>query len=367
MTLHPHRTLWSLVGSVALSAVVQCVLQRPLHAQEADSATETAAARALAVDGLKLAQAGKCDEAVAKLERAEKLHHSPIVLSQLGECNVSLGKLVAGTEALRKVLRDPLPENPSPALVKAYEHAQRALDVARPRIGAITISLSRAAPPDLRLTVDGQVVPPTLLDTELPADPGEHTVQVTAVGYLKALARVSLSPADKKTVSLRLEVDPNAPVITPPAQESTGKGEVGAVVGTREPATRTVLPRTSEAAPSHAAAYVAWGVGVAGVGVGSAFGIIAMNDQHDLVKRCGSSSCTANENGLLASAKRSGNISTLAFGVGGVGLVMGTVLYFTVGGSSHEAGASATAHRYAGFSGARAMVGPGSVQLAADF
>lgn len=363
MTLHRHRTLWSLVGTVALSSVVQCVLQRPLHAQEADSATEMAAARALAVEGLKLAQAGRCDEAVSKLERAEKLHHSPIVLSQLGECNVSLGKLVVGTEALRKVLRDPLPDNPSPALIKAYERAQRALEVAKPRIGAITILLSKTAPPDLRLTVDGQVVPATLLDTELPADPGEHTVEVVAVGYLKAIARVSLSPADKKTVSLKLEVDPYAPAIAPPAD----KTEVAPVARKREPATGTASPRASQAAPSHAAAYVAWGIGVAGVGVGSAFGVIAMKDQQDLEKRCGSSSCTADSSGLLESAKRSGNISTLAFGVGGVGLVMGTVLYFTVGGSSQETGTLAPARSFAGLSRGRAMIGPGSVQLAADF
>jgi hypothetical protein len=108
-------------------------------------------------------------------------------------------------------------------------------------------------------------------------------------------------------------------------------------------------------------------MGVVGVGVGSAFGLIALKDKHDLVSRCGSDQCTADSSQSLDSAKRSGNISTVAFGVGGVGLVLGTVLYFSVGGSSQQAASATQPSRFAGLTRGRAMIGPGSVQLAADF
>ena len=347
--------------------VAQFAMPGSLHAEE-DSATETGAARTLAVDGLKLAQAGKCDEAVGKLDRAEKLHHSAIVLSHLGECNVSLGKLVEGTEQLRKVLREPLPANPSPALSKAYEHAQTALDSARPRIAGLTVSLGKAAPADLRLTVDGQAVPATLVETELPADPGEHNIEATAPGYLKASAHVSLSAADKKTVTLKLEADPNAPVVVPHASDAPLAGGVAVPPSGGAPAidAPNAAAPASPSPPNHTAAYVAWGMGVVGVGVGSAFGLITMKDKHDLVAHCGSNSCASDSGNSLDSAKRSGNISTAAFAVGGVGLVLGTVLYFTVGDSS-QAGSTAPAHRFAGLTRGRAMIGPGSLQLAADF
>jgi hypothetical protein len=370
MTVRRHRRSWSWVVAVAFGGGASLLaVPRSLHAEE-DSATEVAAARALAVDGLKLAQAGKCDEAVPKLERSEKLHHSAIVLSRLGECNVSLGKLVEGTEELRKVLREPLPATPSPALNKAYERAQSALDAAKPRIAALTISLAKAAPPDLHLMVDGQAVPATLIDTELPADPGEHTIEANAPGYLKATAHVTLSSADKKTVSLKLETDPNAPVVAPHASETVAAGAARPEQGTARPATEesNAPPAASHAAPNHAAAYVAWGMGVVGVGVGSAFGLIAMKDKHDIVAHCGSNSCTPESSESLDSAKRAGNISTIAFGVGGVGLALGTVLYFTVGtGSSQQTGALTPPRSFAGFSRGRATIGPGNVQLAADF
>src|SRR5450755_3484906 len=211
MALRRHSS-WSWITALALGGgAVQFGLMSNAQAEE-DSAAETAAARTLAVDGLKLAQAGKCDEAIPKLDRAEKLHHSAIVLSRLGECEVSQGKLVEGTEMLRKVLREALPPNPSPALSKAYEHAQNTLDSAKPEIAGLTISVSAPQGTELHLTVDGQAVASTLLDSELPADPGDHVVEATATGFLKAASRVTLTTADKKTVTLKLEVDPNAPV-----------------------------------------------------------------------------------------------------------------------------------------------------------
>ena len=112
------------------------------RAEEDPSAAETAAARALAVDGLKLAKAGQCREAVDKLERAEKLRHSPIVLARLGECYVNIGKLVQGTEALRKFLREPLPPDANANLKEAYDHAQVVIQETKGNIAGLTIAVS---------------------------------------------------------------------------------------------------------------------------------------------------------------------------------------------------------------------------------
>ncbi|HEY5376570.1 MAG TPA: hypothetical protein VIK01_22975 [Polyangiaceae bacterium] len=367
MALRRHRS-WSWITALALGGgAVQFGLMSNAQAEE-DSAAETAAARTLAVDGLKLAQAGKCDEAIPKLDRAEKLHHSAIVLSRLGECEVSQGKLVEGTEMLRKVLREALPPNPSPALSKAYEHAQNTLDSAKPKIAGLTISVSAPQGTELHLTVDGQAVASTLLDSELPADPGDHVVEASATGFLKAASRVTLTTADKKTVTLKLEVDPNAPV--PAVASATDDAKVGTAPPLAQngagPRAAVSTPPAPQQDPSHAAAYVSFGVGLVGVGVGSAFGLIALTDKHNL-SGCTSNVCPASSRDSVDTAKRAGNISTIAFGVGGAGLLLGTVLYFSVGGSSETQAASHAHHGFAGLEHGRALVGPGSVQLAADF
>src|SRR5882757_7658623 len=158
--------------------LIEAVPVRPAWAE--DDAAETAAARSLAVDGLKLADAGKCADAIDKLSRAEKLHHAPIVLGRLGECQITQGKMVDGTENLRKVLREALPPNPSAALVKARERAQSALDAAKPKIAFLTIAVKGVASSAATITVDGQAVSSALLDTERPSDPGEHVIEAAA-------------------------------------------------------------------------------------------------------------------------------------------------------------------------------------------
>ncbi len=370
MALLRHRSVaW--LGTLVVSAAAAQFSSISNARGDEDTAAETAAARALAVDGLKLASAGKCDQAIPKLERAEKLHHSAIVLSRLGACQVSEGKLVEGTEMLRKVLREPLPANPSPALSNAYEQAQITLDAAKPRIAGLTISVSAPAGTELRLTMDAQLVATTLLDSELPADPGEHVVEASALGFLKASTRVSLAAADKKTVTLKLETDPNAPRASAPSMAEDAK-VTGSVVPLRPRAAPRSQPLTPpaapSAAPSHAPAYVAWGVGLVGVGVGTVFGLFAIKDKHDLNGHCDADVCPATSRHSVETAKQSGNISTVAFGVGGAGLLLGTVLYFTAGGGHSDTHAQGAPGRtVAGLQHGRALIGPGSVQLAADF
>src|SRR4051812_21742527 len=147
-------------ATLGLFCTIAPLYAKPARAEDA-SAAETAAARALAVDGLKLAQANNCAEAVPKLERAEKLYHSAVVASRLGECYVNVGRLVEGTEILRKVLREPQASEPAPALAKALERAQKVLDAAKPRIAGITIKV--AAVQDMSVKVDGSLIASALI------------------------------------------------------------------------------------------------------------------------------------------------------------------------------------------------------------
>jgi len=353
-------------ATVGLFCSVVMVHTTQAHAEEA-SATETAAARALAVEGLKLAQAGNCAEAAPKLERAEKLYHSPVVASRLGECYVSLGKLVEGTEILRKVLREPQSAEVTPALTKALERAQHTLDAAKPRIAGLTLKVSVVE--GMQLKIDGNEVPVALVDTEIPSDPGEHVIEVTAPGFLRAQARTTVAEGEKKNVALTLSRDPNAPLATAPS----------ATAAEPAPVEKKVAPRTSDPAsvgteaapvrqsPNHTAAYVAYGVGAVGVVTGSVLGLMTMGRHKDLEQKCPDNNCSADQRDSLDSAKTLGNFSNVAFGVGAAGLVLGTVLYFTVGGSDSDHARLAEKPRFAGLSSPRIALSPTRVELSARF
>jgi hypothetical protein len=355
--------------------LAQTAAMRPALAQEEPSSAETAAARGLAVEGLKLADAGKCPEAIDKLARAEKLHHSAIVQGRLGECQITTGKLVDGTENLRKVLREPVPSNPSPALVKARERAQTALEGAKPKIAYLMISVK--GPKEVKeatVTVDGESVPPALLDADRPTDPGDHVIEASAPGYLKASARVSVKEGDRKAVSVRLDADPNA-VVAPPVPSAAEPPQHPPTQPTNAPPPRSADTAASTSAPNRTAAYITWAVGGVALAVGAGFGFVAMKGKNDLEPNCKNNVCSPKDSDRLEEAKAAGNISTIGFIVGGVGAALGTVLFFTATPSSSTARAAQGAPR-AGASPRptglaalepRAIVGIGSVGLAGSF
>src|SRR5215471_18888470 len=99
--------LW--VG-VTAAALVSLALPAEAGAQS-NQAENVAAARSLGIEGVQLAEAGKCTEAIEKLTRAEALYHAPTILGRLGECQVNVGQIVVGTENLNRVVREQLPPN----------------------------------------------------------------------------------------------------------------------------------------------------------------------------------------------------------------------------------------------------------------
>jgi hypothetical protein len=355
------------------SALLTCLLIETIPIRSAlaeDDAAETAAARTLAVDGLKLADAGRCAEAIEKLARAEKLHHAPIVLGRLGECQITQGKLVDGTENLRKVLREPMPANPSFALTKARERAQTTLDAAKPKIAILAISIK--GPRDnsaVTVTVDGQSVSSALLDAERPTDPGEHVVEATAQGFLKASSRVIVGPGDRQSVNMKLDPDPNAPA-TLPADAPNAPARTGSTSELGAPAARDTGATTAgtggASAPNHSGAYISWAFGGAALAVGAGFGAIAIKDKNDLASSCKANVCPVEVEGKLNSAKTAGTISTIGLGLGAAGVVLGTILYFTAG-SGTSTGNRAQSPRAASGWKPRAWVGVGQAGFGADF
>ncbi|HEU4539132.1 MAG TPA: hypothetical protein VFS00_33655, partial [Polyangiaceae bacterium] len=317
--------------------------------------TELATARALGIEGVKLADANNCAEAVPKLDRSERIHHAPTTLGRLGECHVQLGALVLGTELLQRVVREPLPPNAPAVFVAAKARAQQVLDQALPKIGKLRISVK--APPDARpaVAIDGEPVSSALLEVDRPTDPGPHRVEASAPGFRAASATVTLREGGSESVSLVLEPDPNAQRVEPPGP---------AAAPTAAP---TVAPPPAPApAPERSStprlvAYGALGVGAAGLVAGSVLGALTISKSNDLEGQCPNKQCaTPAAQDDLDGASRLGTWSTVAFGVGAVGLVGGVVLLLT---SSPGASASAAAPGPA----VRPRVGFGSLGLEGTF
>jgi hypothetical protein len=303
---HPRNSHRHVVG--ALCAALLATLASSSRADE--SAENTAAARTLGIEGVQLADAGKCPEAIEKLTRAESLHHAPTILGRLGECQVNVGDVVEGTENLNMVVREQLPANAPKVFHDAQDRAQKVLTQAMPKIAHLVI---RITPSDVKasVAVAGKSVPAALIGAERPTDPGTHQVTATAEGYKPASATVTLAEGGHQDITLLLEKDPNAVAALPAS--TTPPPAAGA----------EVTPPPEAAGRSNTPAYVAFGIGAAGLVVGSVTGALAFSKASD----CPDKVCPSQDK--LDSAKSMATVSTISFGVGLAGVAVGTILLLT--------------------------------------
>jgi len=232
----------------------------------------------------------------------------------------------------------------------------------------LTISIKGATNPTV--TVDGQTVPSVLLDGERPTDPGEHVVEASATGFLKASSRVNLGPGEKQGVTLKLEPDPNAARPTPTAPSPDAESAAARPAPPRdadfssraEGSTNLLAP-----APNRTGAYVAWAVGGAAFAVGAAFGVLALTGKQELGRECPQSVCRPASQEKLDTSKTYGNISTGAFGVAGASVVLGAILYVSASSSSRSGASDKPAVATESLFRARPFVGWGQAGIAAEF
>lgn len=343
----------------ALIACVACAVSTasPAFAEEAADASVTAAARTLAVEGVKLAQAERCGEAIDKLQRAEQLHHSPIVLARLGECLIEQGRLVEGMECLHGVSREPLPEKPSEAMREAYASSKSLLEATRDKVATLTIAIDAAPDAEPSVTVDGSAIPTALVGVGRPTDPGEHVIQASAPGYLTTTRKLSLGRGEEQSVVLALVMDPAA------ARPQWNAREEAPANGADDPTRAGSLqPSAAGSAQTSAGsrllpAYIAWAAGAVALGIGVGFGAAAISDKNRLQERCPQRMCAAEQGHLFETARSDARISTLGFLTAIAAGAVGTVLFLALDSGAGSERAPAT----------RARVGLGRAELSLRF
>lgn len=294
-------------------------------AASADDAKDTAAARAFGQEGVQLADQGKCAAAIEKLERAEKLHHAPTTAARLGECEIQVGKVIAGTERLQRLIREGLPPSPPRSFVTAMDRAQKTLDAALPRIATLRISVKAPTGTKAVVVVDDETISSALIGADMPVDPGAHKISASAKGLVTDTKQLTLKDGETNGLTLTLIVDPSYKPEVAPVAVTPGPGPTAPIAPPPDRKTN-VLP------------FVAFGVGAVGLGVGAVTGLIVGSKSSDLTKNCRSDgACPSSQDSTLSSANTLATVSTIGFIVGGAGVVAGVVLLLTQGATTTAA------------------------------
>jgi hypothetical protein len=191
-----------------------------------------------------------------------------------------------------------------------------------------SVTLTVEGPTNPVVTIDGATVPAAALGLKRPVDPGAHKVSATADGYNPASTDFTVAEGGSTTATLKMEK-------LPPGAEGAGGAAGG---GSTDPG--------ADKKSNTTLALVAFGVGGAGLVVGSITGLIALGKSGDLKDACGPTkdACPASSQSDIDSYKTMGTISTVGFIVAGVGGAAGLILLLT---SPKTSTGSAGGSRYA--------------------
>ncbi len=297
----PSRpTTWA--GPIALVLL----LATPAGAQ--GLAANKATAEALFRDAKQLMRKKEYPEACRKLEESQRLDPQHGTLLNLAVCHAREGKTASAWGEFQEALAVAR-EAKRRDRIRLAESELRKLE---PRLSRLTIRVSERARIDGIQVKRGEVeVPSAAWGTAVPVDPGDVELSATAPGYEKWSRTVEV----EERKDLEVEV-PQLVALPPPAKPKPKPPAKDPAEDDDRQLKRTL-------------AYVAGGVGIAAVGVGSYFGLRALSKGKESEDHCTDTLCSARGVELDEQASTAATVSNIAFGVGVVALGAGAFLYFT--------------------------------------
>jgi len=264
----------------------------------AQTAADKAAADTLFNEGKQLVN--KPDDAAAWAAACEKFDASLEKVSQLGTqialagCYEKLGKTASAWGAFRAA---------ASVASKAHDKRQRVLEqhatALEAKLSKLVIKIEAANKvAGLEVKRDGSAVTPAEFDSPVPVDPGEHTVEASAPGWV---------PWSTKMV---VPASPDVVEVSVPALKK--------------------VPAPRAARRSHRTlAYGLSGGGGASVIASLIFGAVASSRWDAARPHCHDQLCDPKGVDLAGSAKTMGNVSTGTFVIGAGALVVGVLLFLT--------------------------------------
>lgn len=301
-------------------------------AQTTDDSSR-ATARDLGTAGVDAFQRGDYEASVAKLEKAFKVLRVPSIGLWSARALEKSGKLVKASERYREVGLLEISSGQASIQRQAQADAASELAALTPRLPALVVQLDGAQQADLKVAIDGVSMAAELVGERRPVDPGKHIVEASQGGKTTR-AEALLKEGDTKTVVLRFAAAPAAAAATPvsaaPAPTNAAPPATSAVPAAQAESNSQDPRPSSGIGTQRMAAIGVAGLGVAGIVVGSVFGLKARSKLVESNRTCTGKDCTDQAGvDLNNEAKSAATISTIGFIVGGVGLAGATALWVT--------------------------------------
>jgi len=285
--------------------------------------------------GKRAAESKNWEEAEVELRKSLDVVDSPNARLMLSRALRDSGKLgVAWTEYGRTMDTAAALSVADPRYTQTADAARTEQGELEPKLAFVTITVQHA-PPDATLKVGGRLVPHDEWTAPVVVASGAVDVVLTGADG-KELTRKTVPAAVGEKTPVELEAQPPPPVVAPPPPS---KDDV--------PPERLEQPKVE--APSNRAslrpyAYVAGGVGVAGLALFGIFGAMEKSTFSSLQSSCPGNVCPPDKSSDISSGKSQQLVANVALGVGIAGVAAGATLFvLSLGGHSSSTPAAGTA------------------------
>jgi hypothetical protein len=243
---------------------------------------------------------GKVAEACRKFAASYRLDHAAGALLNLALCHEKEGKIAsAWAEYKQSVI-----EARRAGRVEREQVASEAAAALEPRLPRLTVTVpTESRVTGLEVIRNDSAIEQGAWGTPLPVDPGEVSIEVHAPGRKAWSTRITIQPAEAQTVSVPLlAIDETATLVRPYSWWTTRK-KIALVPG---------------------------GVGIVAVGIGTYFGIAALETKQQAVRACpifdGDVRCSSSGASSSHTAVQQAWVSDIAIGAGIVGLAAAVYL-----------------------------------------
>lgn len=315
---------WNSIGAFAITFCIA-------GSSFAGSGEDKAAADALFRAGRTLVKQGKFAEACPKLEASQKLDPATGTLLALGDCYESNGQTASAWTTFNDARAMARKANDT----KRADEAERRAGLLEPKLSKIVIEVPQDTKTSgVEVRRNGKLVESAMFGLEVAIDPGKQTIDATAPGQqvwttevvVEAKAGVTTiripSLVDMKPAVTEYVPPPKPGPKSPPARANAIAGDPSA--------DKPTGPMSTERKVS----ILLGSVGLAGLAVGSVFGVMAISANKDAQAQCQPDatrdkwSCPTQASvDQFNSANTYANVSNVGFGLGGA-LMIGGILGF---------------------------------------
>jgi hypothetical protein len=304
----------------------------------AQTDAQRSGARAAAAEGAQAFTDQHWAAAADLFTRAESVIHSPVHLLFLARSYEKLGSLVKAHEAYLRIMNEQIPASAPDPWRDAKSDAQKESQALEPRIPTVKVDVQPAGQGSVTVTVDGVEILPALLGVPQPIDPGEHRFEAVARGMDRAVVTHSVNEATHDLVVIALR---------PADGARAGSSSSPAAVTSASPQAPTAPPEADSAGLPPALMWTAFGVGAVGLTLGTVFAISASKKVADANGICSlpGGACPDDQkskvNSLDDGARSAKTLATVGFVAGGVGVAAGVTLLMLSPGKKQAASTAA--------------------------